>query len=192
MAVADLAQLERSGVQAGASSSERPASAKDASPQPLANQPLPGKPSLASSRLKLTGESLADLLSALKISAEELERAAIGTPFTPPSAQQPSCALLSAPAEIVTAPAPPAAQWMRSQKPQFTRDSAGDMRARGCDRRATGAAARRSQPSAAASQLRSAEFELAGQSQARHALLADQLAAGHHRSFWAWSVCSSI
>src|ERR1700691_1397557 len=46
--------------------------------QPLANQPLPGKPSFASSQLKVAGESLADLLDALKISNEELDRAAIG------------------------------------------------------------------------------------------------------------------
>jgi hypothetical protein len=87
--------------------------------QPLANPPLPGKPSLASSQLKLAGASLADLLQALRISTEELDRAAISE-IHAAFGQQPTVPLLAAPAEIVTAPAPPAAQWMHSQKPQFS------------------------------------------------------------------------
>jgi hypothetical protein len=87
--------------------------------QPLAYQPLPGKPSLAPSQLKLTGESLADLLHALKISNEELDRVGIGA-IQAAFGQQPALRLLPAPAEIVTAPAPPAAQWMHSRKPKFT------------------------------------------------------------------------
>ncbi len=70
------------------------------------------------SSLKATGESLADLLTALKISAEELEQAAIHA-IRSSFGEQPASALLAAPAEIVAAPAPPA-QFMRSQKPRFT------------------------------------------------------------------------
>jgi hypothetical protein len=96
--------------------------------QPLAYQPLPyhpKEPSLASSHLKLAGQSLADLLQALKISTEELDRAAIAA-IQAAFGQQPAVCLLSAPAEIVTAPAPPAAQWMHSQKPKFSSVAPGD------------------------------------------------------------------
>src|ERR1700691_2557986 len=88
-------------------------------PLPLDCQPQPGKPSLAPSHLKLTGASLADLLHALKISTEELDRVGIGA-IQDAFLQQPALRLLPAPAEIVTPPAPPAAQWMDSRKPKFT------------------------------------------------------------------------
>jgi hypothetical protein len=79
----------------------------------------PGDPSLIGSQLKLSGESLAELLNALKISAEELDREAIHQ-IQASFSEPPAVALLAAPAEIVTPPAPAAAQWMRSQKPAFT------------------------------------------------------------------------
>jgi hypothetical protein len=84
---------------------------------PLAARP--GEPCLVSSQLNLTGGSLPDLLSALESSAEELDRTgvrAIQASFS----EQPAVGLLSAPAEILTPPAPPAAQWLRAQKPKFT------------------------------------------------------------------------
>ena len=77
------------------------------------------EPSLVSSRLELNGESLAELLSVLKVSAEELDRAGIQA-IEASFYEQPAMSLLSAAPEIVTAPAPPAAQWMRSHKPKFT------------------------------------------------------------------------
>jgi hypothetical protein len=92
---------------------------KDGLSQPLANQPQPGKPSLAASQLKVAGASLADLLHALKVTTEELDQAAIRE-IHAAFGQQSGVPLLSAPAEIITAPAPPAAQWMHSQKPQFS------------------------------------------------------------------------
>jgi hypothetical protein len=76
-------------------------------------------PSLPASGLKPAGESLAELLNALENSAEEIDRAAIQaihTSFT----EQPEVALLGAPAEVVTAPAPPGQQCLRSEKPRFT------------------------------------------------------------------------
>ncbi len=79
----------------------------------------PGELSLVSSRLKLSGESLGELLNGLKNSAEEFDRAAIHA-IEASFYEQPAVGLLSAPSEIVTAPAPPAAQWIRSQKPKFT------------------------------------------------------------------------
>jgi len=95
---------------------------KDTLSLPLATQPLPYRtdgPSIASSKVKLAGQSLADLLHSLKISAEELDRAAIRA-IQSAFGQLPAVPLLSAPAEIVTAPAPPTAQWMQSQKPAFS------------------------------------------------------------------------
>jgi len=69
--------------------------------------------------LDLAGESLADLVNALKASAEEFDRAAIEA-LQASFLDKPAVGLLSAPAEIVTAPAPPAEQFMRAQKPIFT------------------------------------------------------------------------
>jgi hypothetical protein len=79
----------------------------------------PGDPSLGCSRLKLDDESVADLLDALKTSAEELDRSTINA-IQESFSEQPAVGLLPAPEEIVTAPAPPAAQWLRSEKPKFT------------------------------------------------------------------------
>jgi hypothetical protein len=82
---------------------------------PLAYQP--GGPSLGCSRLKLDDESVADLLNGLKIGAEELDRSTIHA-IQESFCEQPAVALLAAPAEIVTAP--PAAKWLRMEKPKFT------------------------------------------------------------------------
>ncbi len=94
-------------------------------PTQLAYEPLLFKPSelsVGSSELKLAGESLVDLASALKISDDEIERAAITQAIQAIQSsfsQQPSVCLLPAPAEVV-APAPPAAQWIQPQKPKFS------------------------------------------------------------------------
>jgi hypothetical protein len=76
-------------------------------------------PSLVPSQLNLAGASLVELLNALRTYAEELNRKAIDAIHSSFS-QQPVAHLLAAPAEIVTAPAPPAREWMRSQKPKLT------------------------------------------------------------------------
>jgi hypothetical protein len=76
-------------------------------------------PSLVASHVKLAGASLVELLEALRKSTEELDRKAIDA-IQASFSEQPAAGLLAAPAEIVTAPAPPAGQWMRSQKPKFT------------------------------------------------------------------------
>jgi hypothetical protein len=76
-------------------------------------------PSLVSSGLNPAEPSLAGLLNALRISAEELEYSAIRAIHTSFAAQS-GVALLSAPAEIVQAPAPAGAQCLRSEKPKFT------------------------------------------------------------------------
>jgi len=120
ISVANLAQMSETQFKPVPSHQNgQPGQTKDGLSQPLANQSLPGKPSLATSHLNLAGESLADLLNALKISTEELDRAAISE-IHAAFGQQAAVRLLSAPAEIVTAPAPPAAQWMHSKKPQFS------------------------------------------------------------------------
>ncbi len=120
ISVANLAQMSETEFKAVLPQRNgQPVQPKDGLSQPLANHPLAGKPALAASQLKLADESLADLLQALKISTEELDRAAISE-IHAAFGQQPAVRLLSAPAEIVTAPAPPAAQWMHSQKPQFS------------------------------------------------------------------------
>jgi hypothetical protein len=89
---------------------------------PLAYQSLAYKtnePSLvSSSHLNLSGEPLADLLHALQTSAEEFERVAIHAIHSA-FAKPPAVNLLPAPAEVITAPAPPTGQWMRSQKPRL-------------------------------------------------------------------------
>ena len=120
MAIANLAPVDATPLKAVLS--YRNGQPKDDISAPLPPQPLPSKanePSFVSSRLKLTGASLVDLLSALKISAEEIDRAAIDA-IAASFREQPRACLLCAPAEIFTAPAPPAEQWMRSQKPKFT------------------------------------------------------------------------
>jgi len=76
-------------------------------------------PVFAPVRLKLAGASLAELQSALKTSVEEHDRAAIQA-VEASFYEKPAVCLLPAPAEIVTAPAPPARQWLRAQKPKLT------------------------------------------------------------------------
>ena len=76
-------------------------------------------PALLASRLELAGASLAELLNALKASVEETERRGIQA-IEASFRAQPTVGLLSAPADIVIAPAPPAEQWMRTEKPKFT------------------------------------------------------------------------
>jgi hypothetical protein len=72
-----------------------------------------------SSRLALAGESLSDLFHALERSAEELERTAIRA-IQASFQDHPPELLLCAAREIVTAPAPPSEQWMRSPKIVFS------------------------------------------------------------------------
>jgi hypothetical protein len=78
-----------------------------------------GGPSFVSCRVEVASESLAELQTALKISGEELDRDAIQA-IQESFREQPAVGLLAPASEIVTAPAPPAAQWMPSQKPKFT------------------------------------------------------------------------
>ena len=110
----------------------------------------PSEPAMVFARIDLTGESLAELLDALEVSAEELERAAIRA-IQASFVKQPAAALLSAPTEIVTAPAPPAEQWIRSPKPRFTALAPETSGSATFDSRSPGASARRSQPSSTAS-----------------------------------------
>jgi hypothetical protein len=79
---------------------------------------VPSAPAFVSSRIQFAGDSLAELVNALKTSSEELERAAIHA-IQASFCEQPALFLLSAPAEVVTAPAP-LGPWQRSPKPQFT------------------------------------------------------------------------
>jgi hypothetical protein len=126
--VANLAQMRETQLKpalSGQNASHQNGQPNDGLSVPLAYQPQLVKPSLAPSQLKLTGESLADLLQALKISYEELDRVGIGA-IQAAFRQQPEQRLLSAPAEIVTAPAPPAAKWLHSRKPKFTSIAPGD------------------------------------------------------------------
>jgi len=86
-----------------------------------------GSPALPACGLSLAGASLAELRRALELSIQEIEEASIAAIYDSFS-EQPVTPLLSAPAEIVAPPAPPAEQWLRSQKPKFTPvapDSAG-------------------------------------------------------------------
>jgi hypothetical protein len=95
---------------------------RNGQPEHAASTPLAYQSSALSvpaSHLKLTGESLADLLDAVQASAEEVVRTAVDA-IQASFSEQPALGLLSAPAEIVSPPAPPAAQWLRSQKPKFT------------------------------------------------------------------------
>jgi hypothetical protein len=81
--------------------------------------PKAGCVAFISSKLDLAAESLSDLLHALEASTEELERASIHA-IHAAFQEQPTELLLCAPREIVTAPAPPAEQWMRSPRIVFT------------------------------------------------------------------------
>ena len=76
-------------------------------------------PRYVSSGVDPAGESVGAVLSALLISAEEKERRGIQAIQNSFSAS-PTAVLLSAPAEIVAAPAPVVEKWMRSEKTKFT------------------------------------------------------------------------
>jgi hypothetical protein len=80
--------------------------------------PKAGSLAFGSSNLELAGESLPELLHALQASAEELERAAIEA-IHASFQDRPTELLLCAAREIVTAPAPPAEQWLRSPRIVF-------------------------------------------------------------------------
>ena len=80
--------------------------------------PKAGSLAVPSSKIELVGASLTEILRALEMSAEELERAAIRA-VQDTFEERPAALLLSAPVEIVTAPAPPAEQWLRSPKLVF-------------------------------------------------------------------------
>jgi hypothetical protein len=115
MAVGDLTQLD-------AAPLKPRASYRNGQPKTGVSTPLSyrlSKPSQLCSGLNLSGDSIGELLKALKESAEELDRAAIHA-IQASFYQQSAQGLLPAPVEIVTAPAPPAAQWMRSGGPKFT------------------------------------------------------------------------
>jgi hypothetical protein len=87
---------------------------------------LPSRPAglaLVSSMIDRSGASLSELLHALETSAEELEQSAIRA-IAHTFEERPAARLLCAPTEIVTAPAPPSEQWMRSPKLVFTARSA--------------------------------------------------------------------
>jgi hypothetical protein len=116
LAVADLTQL-------AAARLTPVVSRQNGQPKPEAlSTPLdysPSAPAFVSSQVELAGESLAELLNALKISEEELEQAAIQV-IRASFHDRPAMSLLSAPPEIVRAPAPPAEQWMRAPSPKFT------------------------------------------------------------------------
>jgi hypothetical protein len=80
--------------------------------------PHAGRLAFISSKLDLVGESLSEMLHAWENSARELERAAIRA-IHASFQEQPSELLLCGAREIVTAPAPPAEQWMRSPRIVF-------------------------------------------------------------------------
>jgi hypothetical protein len=87
--------------------------------------PKAGCVAFISSKLDLAAESLSDLLHALETSAAELERASIHA-IHAAFQEQPTELLLCAPREIVTAPAPPAEQWMRTPRIVFTAKAPGN------------------------------------------------------------------
>lgn len=78
-----------------------------------------GAPLLVGSGLKAVGASLAELLQALHTSAEEAERAEVDS-IRASFSEQPAIALLTAPAEVIAAPAPPGTQFLHSDKLNFT------------------------------------------------------------------------
>jgi hypothetical protein len=123
MAIADLArpvnQPESAGLKPVAA--YRNGQPRTTSPSDGMSAPLVYKasaPSLVASQVNLAGASLIELLHALQTYTEEFNRKAIDAIHSSFS-RQPVAHLLSAPAEIVTPPAPPASEWMRSQKPKF-------------------------------------------------------------------------
>jgi hypothetical protein len=88
-------------------------------PSMAALPPKAGALAVPSSKIELVGASLTEILRALEKSAEELELAAIRA-VQDSFEERPAALLLSEPAEIITAPAPPTEQWMRSPKLVFT------------------------------------------------------------------------
>jgi hypothetical protein len=88
--------------------------------------PKAGCVAFISSKLELVGESLSELLHALKTSAEEFERAAIHA-IQASFRDHPAELLLCPAREIVTAPAPPTEQWMRSPRLVFTGQAPGNV-----------------------------------------------------------------
>ena len=85
--------------------------------EPLA--PAPGDLALIPSQIDPGSESLSEVLRALERSAEDLEESAIRA-IQASFAECPTVPLLSEPLEILTAPAPPAEQWLRLPKLVFT------------------------------------------------------------------------
>jgi hypothetical protein len=81
--------------------------------------PKSGSLAYISSRIELAGASLVEMLRALEKSAEELEQAGIRE-IRETFDAQPGTLLLSAPKEVIMAPAPPADKWLRSPKLVFT------------------------------------------------------------------------
>lgn len=78
-----------------------------------------GNPAFVLSPVQPAGDSLADLQKLLIGAAKQREQAAIER-IELGFYKQPTLRMLSAPAEIVTAPAPPYWQWMSSGNPVFT------------------------------------------------------------------------
>lgn len=123
-AIADLARQVNQPHDAGLKpmAAYRNGQPRTTSPSDRMSAPLAYKasdPSLVPSQLNLAGASLVELLNALRTYTEECNRKAIDAIHSSFS-RQPAAHLLAAPAEIVTAPAPPAREWMRSQKPKLT------------------------------------------------------------------------
>jgi hypothetical protein len=121
MAIADLARPVNQPANAGLKPT---LNGQPRTPQPSDGMSAPlvykaNEPSLAPSQLNLAGASLVELLNALTTYTAELERKGIEAIYSSFS-HQPVAHLLAAPAEIVTAPAPPAREWMRSQRPKLT------------------------------------------------------------------------
>lgn len=79
----------------------------------------PASPLLPVPALSLYGDSVSELLAALKNAANEFEQAAISA-VQATFRQAPKLRLLTAPAELVTAPVPPIWQWKQATAPMFT------------------------------------------------------------------------
>jgi hypothetical protein len=81
--------------------------------------PAPQGLAFITSKIDFKGASLSEILRALERSAEDLEQSAIRA-IQASFGELPTAPLLAAPLEIVTAPAPPADQWLRLPKLVFT------------------------------------------------------------------------
>jgi hypothetical protein len=124
LAWADLAhpdQVRPAPLQAGNETANE--TANEISAAPL--HPKAGSLAFISSKIELAGESLTEMLHALESSAAELERAAIRA-IQASFQDHPAELLLCGASEIVTAPAPPAEQWMRSPRLVFTAKASGN------------------------------------------------------------------